>query len=159
ADLRPGRVPRGPPRRPRVAGAAAPPGAAVAAPGVPHRGPHRRPPPPAGLGGAGRVREPARGRLAAGRLRLHPRLRLRGSDGQRLACWPLGGDGLSAARSPRPVHDRWPLALMRARAGAAPLEVEVVRPAGHEEVAALLRSGRLLDPMPRGSAVSGTLAP
>jgi alkyldihydroxyacetonephosphate synthase len=55
--------------------------------------------------------------------------------------------------------DLWPLALMRARAGAAPPEVEVARPATHEEVAALLRSGRRVVPMGGGSGVCGALAP
>jgi alkyldihydroxyacetonephosphate synthase len=48
---------------------------------------------------------------------------------------------------------------MRARAGAAPLEVEVARPDTFEEVAELLRSGRRLVPMGGGSGVCGALAP
>jgi len=58
-----------------------------------------------------------------------------------------------------PVHDLWPLALMRARAGARFPEVEVARPASAEEVAALLRSGRRVIPMGGGSGVCGALAP
>jgi alkyldihydroxyacetonephosphate synthase len=57
------------------------------------------------------------------------------------------------------VHDLWPLALMRARAGAAPHDVEVARPTSHEEVAALLRSGRRVVPMGGASGVCGALAP
>ena len=59
----------------------------------------------------------------------------------------------------RPVHDLWPLALMRARAGAVTPAVEVVRPAAHEEVAALLRSGRRVVPMGHASGVCGALDP
>lgn len=57
------------------------------------------------------------------------------------------------------VHDLWPLALMRARAGAASAEVEVARPSTHEEVAALLRAGRRVVPMGGASGVCGALAP
>src|SRR5215467_8084786 len=57
------------------------------------------------------------------------------------------------------VHDLWPLALMRARAGAAEVEVEVARPASPAEVAALLRSGRRVVPMGGASGVCGALAP
>jgi len=57
------------------------------------------------------------------------------------------------------VRDLWPLALMRARAGEPPPEVEVARPASHEEVAALLRSGRRVVPMGGASGVCGALAP
>src|SRR5215472_9638338 len=60
---------------------------------------------------------------------------------------------------PQAVHDLWPLALMRARAGAPPPEVEVVRPTSHEEVAAALRSGRRVVPMGGASGVCGALAP
>ena len=59
----------------------------------------------------------------------------------------------------RPVHDLWPLALMRERAGQSPPAVEVVRPATHEEVAAILRSGRRVVPMGGASGVCGALAP
>ncbi|HSR24986.1 MAG TPA: FAD-binding protein, partial [Candidatus Eisenbacteria bacterium] len=59
----------------------------------------------------------------------------------------------------RPVRDLWPLALMRARAGEAAPEVEVVRPATAGEVAALLRSGRRIVPMGGASGVCGALAP
>src|SRR5215471_17940490 len=55
------------------------------------------------------------------------------------------------------VHDLWPLILMRARAGAATPEVEVARPTSHEEVAALLRSGRRVIPMGGASGVCGAL--
>ncbi|HXM57895.1 MAG TPA: FAD-binding oxidoreductase [Candidatus Dormibacteraeota bacterium] len=58
-----------------------------------------------------------------------------------------------------PVHDLWPLALMRERAGQAPPSVEVVRPSTHEEVAAALRSGRRVVPMGGASGVCGALAP
>jgi alkyldihydroxyacetonephosphate synthase len=59
----------------------------------------------------------------------------------------------------RPVRDLWPLGLMRARAGQAPPEVEVARPATAAEVAALLRSGRRVVPLGGGSGVCGALAP
>ena len=59
----------------------------------------------------------------------------------------------------RPVHDLWPLGLIRARAGAAPPEVEVARPASAGEVVALLRSGRRIIPMGGASGVCGALAP
>jgi alkyldihydroxyacetonephosphate synthase len=59
----------------------------------------------------------------------------------------------------RPVRDLWPLALMRARAGEAPPEVEVARPATAREVAELLRSGRRIVPMGGASGVCGALAP
>src|SRR5438309_1247244 len=39
----------------------------------------------------------------------------------------------------RPVRDLWPLAIMQERAGNVPPQVLVVRPAGREQVAALLR--------------------
>jgi alkyldihydroxyacetonephosphate synthase len=57
------------------------------------------------------------------------------------------------------VHDLWPLALMRARAGAVFPDVEVARPASHAEVADLLRSGRRVVPMGGASGVCGALAP
>ena len=57
------------------------------------------------------------------------------------------------------VQDLWPLGLMRARAGEQPPEVEVARPRTHEEVAALLRSGRRIVPMGGASGVCGALAP
>jgi alkyldihydroxyacetonephosphate synthase len=59
----------------------------------------------------------------------------------------------------RPVHDLWPLTLMRARAGVALPDVEVARPASHAEVADLLRSGRRVVPMGGASGVCGALAP
>ena len=65
----------------------------------------------------------------------------------------------TARPGPRPVHDLWPLALMRARAGQPPPDVEVIRPATHEEVADLLRSGRRVVAMGGASGVCGALAP
>src|SRR5215471_3505384 len=57
------------------------------------------------------------------------------------------------------AHDLWPLALMRARAGAPPPDADVARPTSHEEVAAALRSGRRVVPMGGASGVCGALAP
>ena len=57
------------------------------------------------------------------------------------------------------VHDLWPEGLMRARAGDAAPEVEVVRPRTPEEAAAVLRSGRRLVPAGGRSGVCGALAP
>src|SRR5207237_6121941 len=63
----------------------------------------------------------------------------------------------------RPVRDLWPLAIMQERAGNVPPQVLVVRPAGREQVAALLRwaaSNRVaVTPMGGGSGVCGALAP
>src|SRR5207237_10365313 len=63
----------------------------------------------------------------------------------------------------RPVRDLWPLAIMQERAGNVPPQVLVVRPAGREQVAALLRwatSNRVaVTPMGGGSGVGGALAP
>ena len=63
----------------------------------------------------------------------------------------------------RPVRDLWPLAIMQERAGNVPPRVLVVRPAGREQVAALLRwatSHRVaVTPMGGGSGVCGALAP
>src|SRR6266566_8369616 len=63
----------------------------------------------------------------------------------------------------RPVRDLWPLAMMQERAGNVPPQVLVVRPAGREQVAALLRwatSNRVaVTPMGGGSGVCGALAP
>ena len=59
----------------------------------------------------------------------------------------------------RPVRDLWPLALMRARAGEVPPDVEVARPASVEEAVALLRSGRRVVPKGGASGVCGALAP
>src|SRR5438270_80407 len=62
----------------------------------------------------------------------------------------------------RPVRDLWPLAIMQERAGNVPPQVLVVRPAGREQVAALLRwatSNRVaVTPMGGGSGVCGALA-
>src|SRR5438445_13759262 len=57
-----------------------------------------------------------------------------------------------------PVHDLWPLALMRARTAPTP-GARVARPATFAEVAALLRSGRRVVPMGGASGVCGALAP
>src|SRR6266704_1927838 len=63
----------------------------------------------------------------------------------------------------RPVRDLWPLAIMQERAGNIPPQVLVVRPAGREQVAALLRwatSNRVaVTPMGGGSGFCGALAP
>src|SRR6184192_1870012 len=63
----------------------------------------------------------------------------------------------------RPVRDLWPLAIMQERAGNVRPQVLVVRPAGREQVAALLRwatSNRVaVTPMGGGSGVCGALAP
>jgi alkyldihydroxyacetonephosphate synthase len=61
--------------------------------------------------------------------------------------------------SRRPIHDLWPLALMRERAGNPPPAVEVARPESFQEVAALLRSGRRVVPLGGASGVCGALAP
>lgn len=57
------------------------------------------------------------------------------------------------------VHDLWPLGLMRQRAGAAPPDVEVVRPARVEDVREAMRSGRVVVPAGARSGVCGALAP
>jgi alkyldihydroxyacetonephosphate synthase len=63
----------------------------------------------------------------------------------------------------RPVRDMWPLAIMEERAGKAPTEVLVVRPADREQIAAVLRwagaNGVNVTPMGGGTGVCGALAP
>lgn len=59
----------------------------------------------------------------------------------------------------RAVHDAWPEATMRRRAGGAPPEVEVVRPGSVEEVRAALRTGRRVVPLGGASGVCGAIAP
>jgi alkyldihydroxyacetonephosphate synthase len=61
--------------------------------------------------------------------------------------------------SRRQIHDHWPLALMRERAGNPGPEVEVARPESFQEVAALLQTGRRVVPLGGGSGVCGALAP
>lgn len=53
--------------------------------------------------------------------------------------------------------DLWPLGLMRRRAGEAPAEAEVVRPAGFAEVCRLLRDGHKVVPLGGGSGVCGAV--
>ena len=69
----------------------------------------------------------------------------------------------AAAVSERPVGDLWPRALMRRRAGAAPVPVLVARPQAYEEVCALLawagRSARRLVPAGAATGVCGAVAP
>jgi alkyldihydroxyacetonephosphate synthase len=69
----------------------------------------------------------------------------------------------AAAVDERAVRDLWPLALMDRRAGNEPPRVLVARPAGREQVAALLRwassSGIAVTPMGAGSGVCGALSP
>ena len=55
------------------------------------------------------------------------------------------------------MTDLWPLGLMRSRAGEAPPDVEVVRPATFDEVRAMLRSGRRVVPRGGGSGVCGAV--
>ena len=68
-----------------------------------------------------------------------------------------------AAVDERPVRDLWPLAIMAERAGEAPPRVLVARPAGREQVAAVLRwaaaNGIAVSPMGGGSGVCGALSP
>src|SRR5256714_1961928 len=69
----------------------------------------------------------------------------------------------AAAVDERPVRDLWPLGIMEERAGNRPPHVLVVRPAGREQVAEVLRwatSKRVtVTPMGGGSGVCGALAP
>ena len=65
----------------------------------------------------------------------------------------------TTTNTPRPVHDLWPLGLMRARSGEQPPSVDVARPTSFEDVGALVRSGRRVVPMGGGSGVCGGLAP
>src|SRR5438270_10412498 len=63
--------------------------------------------------------------------------------------------------SERPVHDLWPLGLMRRRAGAVDEAVTVVKPATYEQVAELLgwagRESLIVVPLGGGSGVCGAL--
>ena len=69
----------------------------------------------------------------------------------------------AASVDERPVRDMWPLAMMRERAGDAPLRVLVARPANRDQVAELLRwasaSRVVVSPMGGASGVCGALAP
>ena len=69
----------------------------------------------------------------------------------------------AAALDERPVRDLWPLAVMSERAGHAPASVLVVRPAGREQIAAVLRwageRGVAVTPMGGASGVCGALGP
>ena len=68
-----------------------------------------------------------------------------------------------AALEERPVRDLWPLALMAERAGETTARVLVARPAGREQVAAVMRwahaHGVTVTPMGGGSGVCGALGP
>jgi alkyldihydroxyacetonephosphate synthase len=68
-----------------------------------------------------------------------------------------------AAVDERPVRDLWPVAIMAERAGEAPPRVLVARPAGREQVVAVLRwaasNGIAVSPMGGGSGVCGALSP
>lgn len=68
-----------------------------------------------------------------------------------------------AAVDERPVRDLWPLAIMDERAGKQPARVLVVRPAGRDQVAAILRWATAnhvsVSPLGGGSGVCGALAP
>src|SRR5229473_4748909 len=63
----------------------------------------------------------------------------------------------------RPVRDLWPAATMAERAGQTPDRVLVVRPAGREQVASILRwataNAVMVTPLGGGSGVCGALAP
>ena len=67
------------------------------------------------------------------------------------------------AVSERPVHDLWPLGVIRARGGAERPRSLVVRPASYEEVGAVLRWAGEHDvgvvPLGGGSGVTGALDP
>src|SRR5439155_16789707 len=68
-----------------------------------------------------------------------------------------------AAVDERPVRDMWPLGIMDERAGNAAPKVLVVRPAGREQVAAVMRwtteNDVAVTPMGGGSGVCGAQAP
>lgn len=68
-----------------------------------------------------------------------------------------------AALDERPVRDLWPLGIMDERAGTAAPKVLVVRPAGRDQVAAILRWAArnevAVSPMGGASGVCGALAP
>jgi alkyldihydroxyacetonephosphate synthase len=63
----------------------------------------------------------------------------------------------------RLVRDHWPLGIMDERSGKAPPRVLVARPAGREQVAAILRwanaNGVRVTPMGGGTGVCGALSP
>ncbi|MEO8745622.1 MAG: FAD-binding oxidoreductase [Candidatus Dormiibacterota bacterium] len=63
----------------------------------------------------------------------------------------------------RPVRDLWPLAIMDERSGKTPSRVLVARPAGREQVTAILRwagaNGVVVTPMGGGTGVCGALSP
>src|SRR5216683_359423 len=69
----------------------------------------------------------------------------------------------AAAVDERPVRDLWPAATMAERAGQTPDRVLVVRPAGREQVASILRwataNAVMVTPLGGGSGVCGALAP
>jgi alkyldihydroxyacetonephosphate synthase len=69
----------------------------------------------------------------------------------------------AAAIDERPVRDLWPMAIMRERAGEPPPRVVVARPAGREQVTAILRwaaaNSVAVTPLGGGSGVCGALAP
>ncbi len=68
-----------------------------------------------------------------------------------------------AAVDERPIRDMWPLGIMEERAGNLAPNVLVVRPAGREQVAAVLRWAAsnhvAVTPMGGGSGVCGALGP
>ena len=67
------------------------------------------------------------------------------------------------AVSDRPVRDLWPLAIMEERTGSPPPKVLVVRPAGREQLAAVLRAAAAqhvaVTPLGGGSGVCGAVGP
>ena|SRR5438132_6687008 len=69
----------------------------------------------------------------------------------------------AAAVDERPVRDMWPLGIMEERAGIPAPKVLVVRPAGREQVAEVLRWAAsnhvAVTPMGGGSGVCGALGP
>ena len=69
----------------------------------------------------------------------------------------------AAALDERPVRDLWPMAIMRERAGEPVPGVLVARPAGRQQVVAILRwaaaNGVAVTPLGGGSGVCGAVAP
>ena len=63
----------------------------------------------------------------------------------------------------RPVRDMWPLSIMKERAGGSPQRVMVVRPAGREQLASVLRWAGThevkVTPLGGGSGVCGAVDP
>ena len=63
----------------------------------------------------------------------------------------------------RPVRDLWPLGIMTERAGNAPPRILVVRPAGRDQVAEILRwasaNNVAVTPVGGGSGVCGAVSP